>query len=119
LTTDTAKRTSSACDPSGGSGRAAFSLHAGRRKKRGAQQRIRRAPPSRCCTFSRARYPRCRTTPPRADLVSGLAWRSDDDEPEASTIMSKGMDSKKTTKKKPEKTLKEKRAAKDLKKKTK
>ena len=44
---------------------------------------------------------------------------SDDDEPEASTIMSKGMDSKKTTKKKPEKTLKEKRAAKDLKKKTK
>ena len=35
------------------------------------------------------------------------------------TIMSKGMDSKKTTKKKPEKTLKEKRAAKDLKKKSK
>ncbi len=33
--------------------------------------------------------------------------------------MSKGMDQKKSTKKKPEKTLKEKRAAKDLKKKSK
>ena len=33
--------------------------------------------------------------------------------------MSKGLDSKKSTKKKPEKTLKEKRAAKDQKKKTK